>query len=88
MNFIYRPAQMKDLEELGHLFIETFIHRDPMTAHLQLTENEAMDYCRVIFPESIKDALTCRLIQTQTKLPVLPVLSGKISQMTHRWCPG
>ena len=25
MNFIYRPAQMKDLEELGHLFIETFI---------------------------------------------------------------
>ena len=48
MNFIYRPAQMKDLEELGHLFIETFIHRDPMTAHLQLTENEAMDYLSLI----------------------------------------
>lgn len=66
MNFIYRPAQMKDLEELGHLFIETFIHRDPMTAHLQLTENEAMDYCRVIFPESIKDALTCLAVDKNT----------------------
>lgn len=58
MNLIYRLAQMKDLEELGHLFNETFIHRDPMTAHLQLTEEEAMDYCLVIFPESIKDGLT------------------------------
>lgn len=64
MNLVYRPAQMKDLEELGHLFNETFIHRDPMTAHLKLTEEEAMDYCRVIFPESIKDELTYLAIDT------------------------
>ena len=66
MNLIYRPAQMKDLDELGQLFIETFVHRDPMTAHLKLTESEAMDYCRVIFPESIKDALTCLAIDADT----------------------
>ncbi|SDX32219.1 hypothetical protein [Eubacterium barkeri] len=64
-NIQFRSAVLEDVEALGRLFIDTFVHRDPMTAHLKLSDEEAMDYSRVIFPESIKDGLTILAVDSE-----------------------
>lgn len=58
MNIVYKTAGMEHLDGIAEIFSDAFAFREPMTASLHLTKQEAVDYMKVVCPISIAEGLS------------------------------